>query len=115
MSSPTHSLLIAAAAPVTTLLVEQPKAWPDAPQEAISVPRCPSCDIAINTRHSHCEDFQTTGYDFLCRPAPVRTFPSGAEGKIGIGRRGVALLAFPNKPQCGIDCLDFDGFPWLEV
>jgi hypothetical protein len=114
MSSPAHSLRNAVAAPATTPLVGQPNVWPDAPQNAISVPRCLSCDLAMNTSHSRCKDSRTTGYYFLCCPAPVRAFHLEANGKIRAGRQGVVLLAFPHNPRSGIECPDFDGFALPE-
>ena len=110
MNSPAHSLRIAATAPATTLLVERQNAWPDGPQQAISVRCCPSCDLAINPSHRCSKDSWTTGYGFLCFPAPAPAFRLEAKSKIGIGRRELALLAFPHQPRWGIVCPDLVGF-----
>src|SRR5882762_6337001 len=119
MSSPARSLHTVIAAPATTPFVVQPNDRPDAPQNANSHPCCPSRDLAINPTHSRAKDSRTTGYDFLCCPSPVRTFHFEPNGKIRAGRRGVALLAFPHNPRCGIECSDFGGFAlpegrWIE-
>ena len=103
MSSPTHSLNVAAVAHLTTpMVLGRQDLYRDAVQMTDSASDFVSCDLAPNPGPSEKRGSYATGFNFLCSPPLIVTSDWELTGRTSNRRRRFGLLGYPHQLGLGI-------------